>query len=124
MECDVLLVLVPDASLDGLGGGTADGVHAVSAVVLLVVQEPAGIRQASHLDRSMPQSLQQLCHTVHIQQDPSATSTIGRIDDIFEDATNETVGIVMRGTSFYLLPAKRSTLALSRPLFSRFFTTS
>ena len=72
------LASILDASLDGLGGGAADCVHAVCAVVLLVVQEPAGIRQASHLYPSVSQSLQQLCHTVHVQKDTGTTRTAHR----------------------------------------------
>lgn len=78
MSVNILLSSILDASLDGLGGGAADRIHAVGAVVLLVVQEPAGVRQASHLYPSVPEALQQLCYTVHIQQDPSTTRTARR----------------------------------------------
>ena len=63
---------VLDASADGLGGGAADCVHAVGAVVLLVVQEPAGVGQAAHLDGGVAQPLQLVRHAVHVQQHPGA----------------------------------------------------
>lgn len=66
-------VVLLDASLDGLCGGTADGVHTVSAAVLLVVQEPSRVRQAPDLDPRV--ALQLLRHPVHIQQNPGPTRT-------------------------------------------------
>lgn len=67
------LAFILDSSLDGLPGGTTNSVHAVSAVILLVVQEPARIRQASHLYPSVTQPLQQLCHSIHVEEDASTT---------------------------------------------------
>ena len=64
-----------DASADGLGGGAADVVHAVGAVVLLVVQEPARVGEATHLDGGVAQPLQKVGHAVHVQQDPGAPRT-------------------------------------------------
>lgn len=61
-----------DASLDGLSGGAAHCVHAVGAVVLLVVQEPAGIGQASHLYAGVSQAPQQLGHVVHVEKNAGA----------------------------------------------------
>lgn len=80
-----ILYYILDASLDGLGGGTVDSVHTVGTVVLLVVQEPAGIRKASHLDPGVSQSLQQLRHVVHVQQDPGATGTAHRNTPCYRD---------------------------------------
>lgn len=64
-----------DASLDGLGGSAAERIQAVGKVVLLVVQEPAGIRQAAHVDPAVAQTLQELRHAVHIQQHPRPAGT-------------------------------------------------
>lgn len=63
------------ASFDGLGGGAGGSVSTVCALVLLVVQEPARIREASHLDPRVAQTLQQLSDAIHIQQNPCAAST-------------------------------------------------
>lgn len=123
-----------DASLDGLGGGAAHCVHAVGAVVLLVVQEPAGIRQASHLHASVAQALQQLCHAVHVEKDARAAgATRGNTTRCFcttqreteKRKSNQALNAPQQARAgTYLLPASRRTLALSRPLFSRSFTTS
>lgn len=72
------LAFILDSPLDGLPGGTANSVYAVSAVILLVVQEPARIRQASHLYPSMTQPLQQLCHSIHVEEDTSTTRAARR----------------------------------------------
>lgn len=74
--------LVLDASLDGLRWGAAGRVHAVCAVVLLVIQEPAGVRKAAHLDPGVTQALKQLRHTVDVEEDagaPRATCTHGTL---------------------------------------------
>uniref|UniRef100_A0A480IKB3 Palmitoleoyl-protein carboxylesterase NOTUM n=1 Tax=Sus scrofa TaxID=9823 RepID=A0A480IKB3_PIG len=60
-------VPVPDAPADGLRGRAGDGVDAVGAAVLLVVQEPARVGQAPHLDGGVAQLLQLLGHAVHVQ---------------------------------------------------------
>lgn len=74
----IVFLLILDASLDGLCRGTAGGVHAVSAVVLLVIQEPARVGEASHLDGSVAQLSQQLRHAIHIQQNSGTTRTANR----------------------------------------------
>lgn len=118
-----------DASLDGLGGGAAHCVHAVRAVVLLVVQEPARIGQASHLYPSVSQALQQLRHAVHVEKDACAARAARQRHTTHVDfSKNGTKPRLFFGffqtLNTYLLPARRRTFALSRPLLSRSFTTS
>lgn len=65
----------PDAPFDCLGWGTANGVHTICAAVLLVVQKPSRVSQPSHLNRVVPQTLQEFGYTVHVQQNTCASST-------------------------------------------------
>lgn len=61
-------IALPDASLYGLTGGTADGIQAVCEFVLFVVQEPPGVRQAPDLHPCVALWLQLLGNVVHVQQ--------------------------------------------------------
>ena len=70
--------VLPDASLYGLGGSTADGVQAVCEFVLFVVQEPSGVSQTSDLHPSVALRLQLLCDVVHVQEDTCTAGTGGK----------------------------------------------
>lgn len=65
-------MILPYSSSDGFCRRTRYGVDAVGSAVLLVVQEPPGVRQASHLDAVMAHLLQLLGHAVHVQEHPGA----------------------------------------------------
>lgn len=97
-------------------------------MVLLVVQEPARIGQASHLYPSVSQALQQLRHEVHVEKDACAARAAHQrhttLVDFSKNETKPRVWFFFQILNTYLLPARRRTFALSRPLLSRSFTTS
>lgn len=70
-----IVVILPDASLYGFSGSTADCIQAVCEFVLFVIQEPSRISQAPDLHPCISLGLQLLCNLVHIQQDTCPTGT-------------------------------------------------
>jgi len=124
--------VLPDASLYGLGGGTADGVQAVCELVLFVVQEPAGVGQAPDLHPPVALRVQLLCDVVHVHQDTRTARTGWQ--EVRSEGARERLSLgethIYSGHNTHtvcwtdLLPARSRTLALSRPFVSSSFTTS